>query len=244
VLRGAPRRAVAVVNALRQEDLEVAALALLRAEKAGRNLVYRTAASFVQARAGISHRPLLAREEIGLGPSTPGLVIVGSYVQRTSEQLSRLLAEPRVAGVEVGVKDLLEGDPQAEITRVARATDTHLAAGRTPVVYTSREYLPGADRALARGQRISEALIRILTALRESPAFIVAKGGITSHVLAAQGLGVVSATVLGQIAPGVSVWKPRRQARPPFVPYIVFPGNVGGPDALAAVVAQLQGPRV
>jgi uncharacterized protein YgbK (DUF1537 family) len=39
--------------------------------------------------------------------------------------------------------------------------------------------------------------------------------------------------VLGQLLPGVPVWRLGSESRFPGVIYIVFPGNVGGPDALA-----------
>jgi uncharacterized protein YgbK (DUF1537 family) len=65
---------------------------------------------------------------------------------------------------------------------------------------------------------------------------MLAKGGITSHDLAAKALGVKRAVVLGQIAPGVPVWKCGPESRAPGLVYIVFPGNVGQPETLADIV--------
>ena len=42
--------------------------------------------------------------------------------------------------------------------------------------------------------------------------------------------------VLGQILPGISVWEAGTESRFPGIPYIVFPGNVGGPPTLAETV--------
>lgn len=39
------------------------------------------------------------------------------------------------------------------------------------------------------------------------PRFIIAKGGITAHDIAAKGLGIKQGKVLGQILPGVPVWR-------------------------------------
>jgi uncharacterized protein YgbK (DUF1537 family) len=48
--------------------------------------------------------------------------------------------------------------------------------------------------------------------------------------------------VLGQILPGVPVWQLGAETRYPGLGYIVFPGNVGGPQALAEVVTALRPP--
>jgi uncharacterized protein YgbK (DUF1537 family) len=67
----------------------------------------------------------------------------------------------------------------------------------------------------------------------------VAKGGITASDVATAGLGVRRAWVLGQIQPGVPVWRLGPESRYPGKPYVVFPGNVGGPDSLARIAADL-----
>jgi uncharacterized protein YgbK (DUF1537 family) len=40
---------------------------------------------------------------------------------------------------------------------------------------------------------------------------------------------------MGQIIPGVPVWRTGDESHIPGLAYVVFPGNVGGDDALAAV---------
>jgi uncharacterized protein YgbK (DUF1537 family) len=45
--------------------------------------------------------------------------------------------------------------------------------------------------------------------------------------------------VLGQIAPGVPVWRSGPESRWPGLPYVIFPGNVGDSETLARVVASL-----
>jgi len=110
--------------------------------------------------------------------------------------------------------------------------------GRDVVVFTSRKLVPGAGAAasLAIGNQVSDALVELLRGIEVPPRYLIAKGGITSSNLATRGLGVKRALVLGQILPGVPVWKLGPETRFPGLPYIVFPGNVGGPDALAEVV--------
>jgi uncharacterized protein YgbK (DUF1537 family) len=76
-----------------------------------------------------------------------------------------------------------------------------------------------------------------------APAWVLAKGGITSHDVAVHGLGILRAEVVGQMLPGlVSVW--RAVEAPPEVvgsPYVVFAGNVGDERTLAQVIATLRG---
>jgi uncharacterized protein YgbK (DUF1537 family) len=70
------------------------------------------------------------------------------------------------------------------------------------------------------------------------PAWVVAKGGITSHEVAEKGLGIRRARVEGQFWPGqVSLFSAQEApAEVMGAPYVVFPGNVGGEEALADVV--------
>ena len=92
------------------------------------------------------------------------------------------------------------------------------------------------DGRLKTGKIISGFLADIVKNLPARPAYIIAKGGITSSDLATHGLGVKRAMVLGQILPGIPVWELGAETKFPGLPYVVFPGNVGGPDALAAAV--------
>ena len=76
--------------------------------------------------------------------------------------------------------------------------------------------------------------------LEVRPRYLIAKGGITSSDLATKGLGVKRARVLGQILPGVPVWELGPETKFPGLPYVVFPGNVGGPEALQDAVQKLK----
>jgi uncharacterized protein YgbK (DUF1537 family) len=73
------------------------------------------------------------------------------------------------------------------------------------------------------------------------PAWVLAKGGITATDVAFHGLGVSVATVLGQVALGVSAWRCGPDSRFPGLLYVVFPGNVGDAQTLRSVCAGLLG---
>ena len=120
-----------------------------------------------------------------------------------------------------------------------------MALSRSDVLlYTSRTPVRGRDAAdsLAIARSVSAALSRaVRQALAAGPAWVIAKGGITSHDVALYGLGIRRAEVAGQLFPGViSLFRPVDAApRAIGVPYVVFPGNVGDDQALAQVVAIL-----
>ena len=54
-----PAGSVGIINALTMRDIEVVVAAILDAEAQGKRFLYRTAASFVRARAGLANKPLL-----------------------------------------------------------------------------------------------------------------------------------------------------------------------------------------
>jgi uncharacterized protein YgbK (DUF1537 family) len=239
-----------VVNALNYEDLWTVVLGLLRVEAEGKRFLYRTGASFVRARAGISARSLLRRSEL-LGDNAPrparGLVVVGSHVQRTTEQLQRLLLNSDIVNIEFAVPALLHGadDRDREIARVLRRADDAITSGRTPVVYTSRQVeRPEGIDELVVARAVSDALVAIVRGIEARPDFVVGKGGITSSDVGTLGLGAERATVLGQVRPGVPVWRLGPESRYPGLPYVVFPGNVGDAETLAEIVTELIGTRV
>jgi uncharacterized protein YgbK (DUF1537 family) len=223
--------------------MEVFIQGLLAAEASGKRFLYRTAASFVPVRAGIAPRPLLAAAEMVRGDTAGGLIVVGSHVPRTTSQLHYLLQQGDVTQIELSVPALLSEAQRADtITQTARTVDTTLQHGGDVVVFTSRELVTGADTAstLLIGQRVSDGLVTLLQTLTTRPRYILAKGGITSSDVATKGLGVQRAMVLGQVLPGVPVWQLGPETRYPGLSYIVFPGNVGGPDAVGNVVTALR----
>jgi uncharacterized protein YgbK (DUF1537 family) len=237
-----PRGSFLVVNAAAYSDLEVFVHGLLQAEAAGRRYLFRTAASFVRVRAGIEPRPLLTPSEINGAGREGGLVMVGSYVNRTTVQLAAALTLPGVAGIEVVVDRLAAAATLADETdRVAAAAKAAMREGRHAVVFTSRGHETALGRAgdLKAGAIVSAALSGIVRALPATPRFLVAKGGITSSDVATGGLGMRRALVLGQAAPGVPVWKMGPETRFPGLNYVVWPGNVGGPGALRDFIATL-----
>ncbi len=235
------RGGVCVINAVSMRDLEVFTCGLLDAEKLGKNFLYRTAASFVQARLGLVPRPLLTAADLSLSPSGGGLIVVGSYVPKTTRQVQALLEQTDITGLELDVATLLdEAHREAEVERVIQRV-SHLLADRDVVIYTSRQLITAEDKDsnLVLGRRVSESLVKIVRGLSLRPRYLLAKGGITSSDVATRGLNVKRAVVIGHLFPGVPVWRLGEESLYPNMPYIVFPGNVGSPNTLTEVVKAL-----
>jgi len=126
---------------------------------------------------------------------------------------------------------------------VAKAADSGLARGQDVMIVTSRKLVVGADANsnLSMGHRVASGLVDVVRRISVRPRYILAKGGITSSDTATQALNVKRGQVLGQILPGVPVWRLGPECRYPGIAYIVFPGNVGERRALAEIVSSLRG---
>ncbi|MEJ8766547.1 four-carbon acid sugar kinase family protein [Oceanobacillus sp. HCA-5259] len=81
-----------IVNAISDDDLKVFSIALTKAIENGKQFLYRTAASFTKIIGHISDKDLLSSEQVILGSKkSGGLIIVGSHVNKTTQQLNELL---------------------------------------------------------------------------------------------------------------------------------------------------------
>lgn len=232
---------VCVVNAVDYADLDLFTAALLHERCRHKRFVYRTAASFVRVRAGIAPRPLWTPEDLVQDGRRHrgGLVVIGSHVQKTTQQLLALFHLSGMAPSELHVQRALSADRrEEEIARIAAEVSEALSNGLDAAVYTSRDLVAAdtRERTLAISRSVSEALAGVVEKLSVRPRFLIAKGGITSSDVATTALKVKRAEVLGQVIPGVPVWRLGEESRWPGLPYIVFPGNVGGPSAIADVV--------
>lgn len=235
-----------VVNAASYRDLEAFVAGLLDAEEVGKRYLFRTAASLAKVRGGVPDQDLLSREQMLGARRGPGLVLVGSYVHKTTRQLERARALEGLAAVELSVPQVLDpiGRPVAVAEAAARATEAMLD-GCEALIYTSRELVTDRGRAghLDVGQQVSAALLEVVRRVGAVPSYLIAKGGITASDIATGGLGVERAWVLGQILPGVPVWRLGPESRFPDLPYVVFPGNVGDDESLAEAVRLLRPAR-
>jgi uncharacterized protein YgbK (DUF1537 family) len=171
------------------------------------------------------------------------LVMVGSYVPKTTRQLADLLERGTHHSIEINVSELLRsGDQRSYAKSIIRQTDKLLMAGKDVVIHTSRKLVTGndAESSLKINSKVSSFLVMIVKGLSVRPSFFVAKGGITSSDVATRGLSARKAFILGQIIAGVPVWKLDTKSKFPELIYVVFPGNVGDDAALTEVCRKLK----
>lgn len=231
-----------VVNAADEADVKIFTAALVKAIQAGKNFLFRSAAALPKVIGGVQDRGLLTRGELVKEETTNGgLIIVGSHVKKTTEQLDKLKELTSIEFIEFQTNLVLEPDKfQAECERVIETVESLITAGKTVAVYTSRKRLDlgenKKEEELKLSVSISDAVTSIVTKLKVRPNFLVAKGGITSSDVGTKGLGVKRATVAGQIRPGIPVWITGEESKYPGMSYVIFPGNVGTVDDLKTVV--------
>ena len=235
------------VNAADDVDLTVFSIALYRAVRNGKYFIFRSAAGLVKVMGGISDRPLLTRTEmIRKESGKGGLVVVGSHTEKTTEQLSELLKLKTAVPIAFDSDKVLEGEEAfaAEIRRCVKEEEQAILEVKTAVCYTRRKLLSfrgdTKEEALLRSLKISEGVQGLVSGLSVPPAFLIAKGGITSSDIGTKALKVRRAEVMGQILPGIPVWKTGPESRFPEIPYVIFPGNVGSETDLRRAVEILE----
>jgi Uncharacterized protein conserved in bacteria len=236
-----------IVNAADDADVKVAVTALVRAIKSGKNFMFRSAATLTKVIGGIRDRALLTRQELvpeqtGKG----GLIVVGSHVKKTTEQLEELMKCDFIRFIQLDSHLVTQPERfRAEVDRVLAECEELIEAGTTVAVYTRRERLdlgPGKqEEELQLSVKISEAVTGIVRRLKVRPSYIVAKGGITSSDIGTKGLNVKRATVVGQIKPGIPVWTTGPESKFPGLAFVIFPGNVGTRTTLKETVELLHG---
>lgn len=219
---------VGIVNATSMAHIEILVAAIHRSKK---NFLFRTAGSFVRGLAGLPAKPMLEKSEMLDPQGKGGLVVVGSYVPKTTQQLSHLISQfdSRIVSIELKIDDL-NWEECLEFVKKALSDD------KVAVVYTSREIRveSSISQNLIKGREISMALVNLVKNLSIRPGFLIAKGGVTSSDVATEALGIKRATVIGNVIPGVPVW--RSEGCHAFV---VFPGNVGGTESMKQAVERL-----
>ena len=234
-----------IVNARTYEQLNVFCTAYIEAVKAGKHFLARTAAAFPKVLGGVTDQPLLDRAALRGNETNGGIVLVGSHVQKTTKQLECLKeSKADMEFMEFDVNTCFEeGGLKKEAERIVAEAEEVISDGRTAVVYTSRKLLTpdttDKDKILELSVQISDAVTSIIGKLQVKPAFIIAKGGITSSDVGTKALHVKKANVMGQVQKGIPVWMTGKESKFPGMPYIIFPGNVGEVSTLRQIVEEL-----
>lgn len=244
-LMSAQNMAKIIVNAVSYAELKVFCAALVLAMKAGKHYMARTAAAFTKVMGRISDQPLLGRAQLEGDTKNGGIVLIGSHVKKTTDQLNCLKElDGQADFMEFQVNTVFEENGlEKAVERTVKAAEEKILSGRTVVIYTSRQLLAPEnmtpEEKLHISVKISNAVTSIIGKLSVKPKFIIAKGGITSSDVGTKALRVKKARVMGQVKKGIPVWMTGEESKFPGMPYIIFPGNVGEVSTLKEIVEEL-----
>ena len=234
-----------VLDALRESHLSIFSTAIYDLYREKRFL-FRCSASLVKA-LGDPGPPLLTPYQLAslrrstAHRSSPGLVLVGSFVPLTDSQLAYLLSQSQCVGLEVSVitiANLLESKSSASLlldlhAQLLTKLQSILDSGLTPVVFSSRGQITFSSEYLAR--RFSREMARFMGHLVSSVAsqlgYLITKGGLTTQTLLADCLVLPALQLEGQLLPGLSLVRPINGALQ-GLPILTFPGNLGSPGTL------------
>jgi uncharacterized protein YgbK (DUF1537 family) len=234
-----------IVNAVDYADVKVFCVALYRAMKAGKVFMFRTAAAIVKVMGGVTDQPLLTREKmVTLDNNNGGIIVVGSHTAKTTAQVECLKEMDEVTFVELDATLVRDEEAfEKEVQRCLALEEECIRSGKTVCCYTTRALITAdtgnKEDDLRLSVRISDAVQSLVGRLTVTPAFVIAKGGITSSDVGTKALAVKRANVLGQIRPGIPVWQTGEESKFPQTPYVIFPGNVGENTTLREAVEVL-----
>lgn len=231
-----------IVNSVGYADIKVFCVALFRAMAKGKVFMFRTAAAIVKVMGGVTDQPLLTRKQMVVKETqNGGIIVVGSHTNKTTAQVEELKKLTDIEFIEMDatlVKD--EKAFAAEVDRCLKKEEECIRAGKTVCCYTTRALITAdtgnKEDELRLSVRISDAVQSLVGRLTVTPAFVIAKGGITSSDVGVKALAVKQANVLGQIRPGIPVWQTGEESKFPLTPYVIFPGNVGEAETLREAV--------
>ena len=231
-----------IVNAVDYPDLKVFCIALYRAMSKGKVFMFRTAASIVKVMGGVTDQPLLTREKmVTLKNDNGGIIVVGSHTDKTTRQLESLKTLKNIEFIELDARLVRDDEKfENEVKRCLDLEEKCIKSGKSVCCYTTRALITAdtgdKEDELRLSVKISDAVQSLVGNLKVTPAFVIAKGGITSSDVGTKALKVKRADVLGQIRPGIPVWRTGNESKFPSTPYVIFPGNVGDDETLKEAV--------
>ena len=234
-----------IVNAVDYADLKVFCVALYRAMAKGKVFMFRTAAAIGKVMGGVTDQPLLTRAQMVVKETdNGGIIVVGSHTNKTTAQVEELKKLTEIEFVELDATLVRDEEAfEKEVQRCLAKEEECIRAGKTVCCYTTRALITAdtgdKEDELRLSVRISDAVQSLVGRLTVTPAFVIAKGGITSSDVGTKALAVKRANVLGQIRPGIPVWQTGEESKFPQTPYVIFPGNVGENTTLREAVEVL-----
>tara|TARA_B100000700_G_C15016257_1_gene843428 strand:+ start:613 stop:1965 length:1353 start_codon:yes stop_codon:yes gene_type:complete len=207
-----------------------------------KRFLFRSAASFINGLISLPNNPydiedlVSTRRKNSEGRILPGMIVIGSYVKLSDDQLEVLLSDQSCKGVELPVQKIAEVFlgliPESELVDLkylcVKNIEIILDSFKTPVLYTSRLEIVTSnsiDKNLEFGFFVAEFLASIVKEFKFSIGYVISKGGNSTQVLLSNGLDLSTVILKGQILPGLSLVI--GEINNIKLPIITFPGNLG-----------------
>ena len=174
-----------------------------------------------------------------------GLIVVGSFVSNTNDQLNKLLKMNSCNAIELNVSEFYriifakESKKDLKIFKSLIITEIRksLKVSITPVLFTSRnQFLLGNDiDQIFFYNSLSRFIAEIVGDISYEINYLISKGGITSNTILSHGLKLDSVYLKGQILKGISLLEARMRDTEKIISIVTFPGNIGNKDSLIKV---------
>jgi uncharacterized protein YgbK (DUF1537 family) len=100
--------------------------------------------------------------------------------------------------------------------------------------FGNAQWVDAMEATLAKAKPLAAALASQL-------GYLISKGGITTHTLLADGLGLARVELQGQLLPGLSLVLTPSDGGVPGLPVLNFPGNLGDSETLRAAWWWMEG---
>lgn len=216
--------AIVAPDAETDEDLETIAAGLRQVERNSVPVITRCAPAF----AGVLAGSTATRLEPAPSAESGVLILCGSYVPNTTEQLADLDATFPNTRIVADPSSLLSDRSSGEIARIQTEANRLIETKRLAVIATPRKKAGWLTDVNGQTQ-LADALAR--TVAGTSADVLITKGGVTSATGISVGMGAAWARVEGPVLPGVSIWRvPEGRC------VLVVPGNIGNSSLLSDLV--------
>ena len=229
-LKAVPAGSVIVPDAQNDDDIEAISNAIKALRESDAPILVRSAAPLAALLAGVRSHGFL-QGPLKQAPFST-LLVAGSHTEGATKQLAAISArwgEPEVLNTEAAMSDPIRAAKQVVAGAKAKLVSRSFA------IVTSDRIRLVEHNTLEHGERVMQSIIAAVQNLCPDVDVVIAKGGITSAEVARAGIGAKEGWVLGQILPGISVWKVKDRTNRELL-YVVVPGNVGNPDTLMKVI--------
>ncbi len=239
-----------IVDAKEYKHLEKIS-SLVKSAMGKKRFLFRTAASFLTAISAvkvntINNELLLNMKSMNSkNQLIKGLIVVGSFVSTTNDQLYQLLKINSCKAIELNVSEfyriisLKESNKDLKIFKslIIKEIRKSLKVSITPVLFTSRNelLLDNDTDQICFYNSLSKFIAEIVGDICYEINYLISKGGITSNNILSHGLKLDSVYLKGQILKGISLVEARIRDTEKIISIVTFPGNIGNKDSLIKV---------